>query len=192
MRWKQPYGTCGATGRSTQTAWGTWGARAIPKQCGKELVQRKGRTKAGLPRQQQTTLWLRVLVDLCFTLTALPGLGSSLQFPQPLQLSHQSLQLRVSQQAASPVPEMELQAGAVPEGQPRGTPPRSSQRRGVDPQPGFSSLESGRKAELGAEGASGPGSDTSQIREVCGLEPKHRMCSAEEGLGEGACCVRHS
>lgn len=74
-----------------------------------------------------------------------------------------------------------------------GTPPRSSQARGsgVGPQPRFSSLEAVRKTELGAEGASGPGSDTSQIREVCGLEPKHRMCSAEEGLGEGA-AVRHS
>lgn len=33
----------GAPGRSTQTAWGTWGARGTSKQHEKELVQRKGR-----------------------------------------------------------------------------------------------------------------------------------------------------
>lgn len=79
---------------------------------------------------------------------------------------------------------------AVSRGSPRGAaqghPSEEQPGKGVAPQPRFSSLEAGRKAELGAEGASGPGSDTSQIREVCGLEPKHRMCSAEEGLGEGA------
>lgn len=47
-----------APGRSTQTAWGTWGARGVPKQRVKELVQRKGRTKAELSRQQQTMLRL--------------------------------------------------------------------------------------------------------------------------------------
>ena len=77
-------------------------------------------------------------------------------------------------------------SGGSPGGAAQGHPSEEQPAEGVNPQPRFFSLEARRKAELGAEGASGPGSDTSQIREVCGLEPKHRMCSAEEGLGEGA------
>lgn len=116
-------------------------------------------------------------------------LWSSLQTPQ---LSQLSLQLRVFQQAVPPAPVTELQ--------PRDNPLSKEQsgallpgaaRRGARPPAPLLLLDAGRKTELGAEGASGPGSDTSQIREVCGLEPKHRMCSAEEGLGEGA-AVRHS
>lgn len=115
-------------------------------------------------------------------------LWSSLQTPQ---LSQLSLQLRVFQQAVPPAPVTELQPRDSPlsKEQPWAPFPGAA-RQGGQPQPHFS-LEAGRKTELGAEGASGPGSDTSQIREVCGLEPKHRMCSAEEGLGEGA-AFRHS
>lgn len=101
---------------------------------------------------------------------------------------------RSLQQAVSPAPVAELQPRDSPlsKEQPGAPLPGAARRgEGAGPQPHFSSLEAGRKTELGAEGASGPGSDTSQIREVCGLEPKHRMCSAEEGLGEGA-ALRHS
>lgn len=140
----------------------------------------KGRTKAGLLRQQQ--IRLQVLGDPCFTLTALPGLGSFLQTPgSHIRASNSGF---LADSVSSPCDH--TVSGDSPGGAAQGHPSEEQPAEGVDPQPRFSSLEAGRKAELGAEGASRPGSDTSKIREVCGLEPKHRMCSAEEGLGEGA------
>lgn len=104
--------------------------------------------------------------DPVFDLAMLPGLGTLCQDPQ---LSHQSLQLRVSQQAEAP----DAVWGALSRGSPRGAAQRHPS--GVDPRLLSPPWRLGGKLSWGRKEPAGPGSDTSQIREVCGLEPKHRM-----------------
>lgn len=163
----------GAPGRSTQTAWGMWGARGAPEQHEKELVQRKGRAVKAAADDAQA----RGFKGPTFHFNSTPGTAV---FP-PDRPSPSRSHSRGSSSGFSSTGHLQPCDGAVSEGSPGGV-AQGHPCEGVDPQPDpqpacFSSLEGGRKAELGAEGASGPGSDTSKIREVCGLEPKHRMCS---------------